>query len=305
MFKFTLIWRETADRVCADGQDVITHLSSFLVFVSNIYVARHVDIDGVSRDSGHVPNNELYTQTVEKARLLVRTLEATMQSLYDDGSELLLTTESIRHWEAGQSRQDRHTSYDYLDALMSSLKSNLDVVQQTLEALLSVGHDQADMAQGDYTGSIEWRMSRLSVIDNQFGGSARPMSAFFRKHEVDNEELIDMETAFRRPGSKPLDAVDPFPEAVQMYQSVSQSSMPMTNGSIESHSGSDDEPPPTWPKDPDRMNPVVEPDTSESVRGPLLEPETSPLFDGGRKHIHNYHQFRCWLTCSVTSLILQ
>lgn len=59
----------------------------------------------------------------------------------------------------------------------------MDLVQQTFEALLAVGHEQADTAQGEYNGSIEWRLSKVSMI-----------------HQSDNaafvdEDVVDMEYA--------------------------------------------------------------------------------------------------------------
>lgn len=178
------------------AQDLVTQISAFLSFVSNIHVARHVDIDGIRQESSPVPN-DLYSRTVEKARTLVRELETAVQSLYDDGTSLLIAAQMMRDSDLSQSRQDRAASYDYVDVLSTSLKANLAVVQQSLEGLLSVGHDQSDTAQGDYNGSIEWRMSRLSVIDTQFGGAIRPMSSFLGGYE--GEDVVDMEMAFTKP----------------------------------------------------------------------------------------------------------
>lgn len=178
-----------------------------------------MDIDGISHELGHVPN-DIYTQTVERARLLVRTLEAAVQSIYDDSSELLLTAQSVRPSEDGQSAREREDAYDLLDALVTALHSNMGLVQQTLEALLSIGHDQADMAQGDYNGSIEWRMSRLSVIDTQFGGSHR-LASSRTYDDADNEEVVDMELAFRKQGLTTTKTQDPDPS---LYRNIPSSS---------------------------------------------------------------------------------
>lgn len=128
-----------------------------------------------------------------------------MQSLYDDGSSLLATIQSIRRPEKGQTGPQSDFSFDHLDSLTAALKANLGVVQQSFEALLSIGHDQADMAQGDYNGSIEWRMSRLSLIDTQFGGAHRPLSNFA---SYDDEDMVDMEMAFQKPGMKTQTSID-------------------------------------------------------------------------------------------------
>jgi son of sevenless-like protein len=155
--------------------------------VANIHVARHVDIDGIGRDIANASDDDLYLNTVNNARLLVRTLEAAMQSLYDDGSTFLITAQAIC---LSQSRQEDDASRDYLDAIAICMKANLDVVSQSLEALLAVGHDQADFSQGDYNGSIEWRMSRLSVTPTQSDRTHRPGSSI---------SVVDMAIAFSQP----------------------------------------------------------------------------------------------------------
>jgi son of sevenless-like protein len=109
--------------------------------------------------------------------------------------------------EPGQSLQARDLSLDYLHILCNSLKANIGVVNQTFEALLSVGHDQADMAQGDYNGSIDWRMSRLSVIDTQLGGALRPMSTFAYDSDA-RGDMVDLELALGRKGHIPADSFD-------------------------------------------------------------------------------------------------
>jgi son of sevenless-like protein len=194
----------SAERLYTESRSLILQLSVLLEFVGNIHVARHVDIDGIRREPGNAPSDDLYNQTVENARLLIRTLEAAMQSLYDDGSSLLITAQAIRRRESIRPLQQNNIFFDHLDAFATALKANLGVVLQSFEALLSIGHDQADMAQGDYNGSIEWRMSRLSVIDTQFGGVHRPLSTF----NSYGEDMVDMEMAFQKPGMKTKASVD-------------------------------------------------------------------------------------------------
>ncbi|KAJ7459684.1 ras guanine nucleotide exchange factor domain-containing protein [Mycena latifolia] len=187
-------------------QNLITRMSSFLTFASNIHIARHVDIDGIRQDTGPGPN-EMYAQTVDQARTLVRTLEFALQSLYDESTLVLLNAQSLRQVEPGHSLQARDLSLDYLHTLCTSLKANMALVNQTFEALLTVGHDQADMAQGDYNGSIDWRMSRLSVIDTQLGGALRPMSSFAYDSDT-HGDMVDMELALGRKGHLPADSYD-------------------------------------------------------------------------------------------------
>lgn len=172
-------------------------LSTVLAFVADIHVARHVDVDGIRQDAGSTANDR-YMQTVEKARILVRTLESTIQSMFDDSAAFFSTAQKVSDSEAGQTSQDREEAYGVLTTLSGSLQSRLATAKQTLEALLSVGHDQADMAQGDYNGSIEWRISRLSVIDNRFGGAVRPKSPSLGE-DAAGEDVVDMAHAFERP----------------------------------------------------------------------------------------------------------
>lgn len=140
------------------GREAVARVSSLLGFAADIHVARHVDIDGIGQEASASSTD--YMHTVDNARVLVRTLEAVFQSIYDDCSVLLLTVQSVRDSDPSQ---EKSYAYEYIDALSSSLSSNLRLVVQTLDSLLSVGHDQAEMALGEYTGSIDWRMSRIST----------------------------------------------------------------------------------------------------------------------------------------------
>jgi son of sevenless-like protein len=172
----------SADQIHLRGQDLISELSTTLNFVANIHLARHVDVDGVLRD-GSFSANEIYADTVEKARSLVRTLEASAQAAHDEGVTLLMTIQSISATKLWRNHNDKTFTYERLDSLCLSLKANMDLVQRTLEDLLAVGHEQADTAQGEYTGSIEWRLSKVSMI-----------------HQSDNgiyvgEDVVDMEYA--------------------------------------------------------------------------------------------------------------
>lgn len=203
---------------------------------------------------------------MEKARILVRTVEAAVQSLYDDSSMLLLVIESVRRLEPGQSWDEKDSSYDHLDALIPSLKSNLGVVQQTLEALLSVGHDQADMAQGDYNGSIEWRMSRLSVIDNQFGGAIRPMSTYYDpSRDRENDDTVNLELALRNQASRSGQDVDSS-HNMSLYRTDSG----VTNGNS------------SWSMDESSTDTVFVADTLEAPP-PVIDTDSSPLFDDESK----------------------
>ncbi|KDR82605.1 hypothetical protein GALMADRAFT_238008 [Galerina marginata CBS 339.88] len=181
-------------------QELVTYISGFLSLIADIHVARHVDIDGI-RQAGDAVANDHYSQSVGNARHLVRTLETVVQAIYDDSSALLLTTQTLHDGERSSLRGEREEAYDLLDSLSGSLGTNFGVVKQIFDALLSVGHEQADVAQGDYNGSIEWRMSRLSVINDHFGGAVHgPIKSSTDAYHSENEDVVDMELAFNRPG---------------------------------------------------------------------------------------------------------
>ena len=185
-------------------QELVTHLSAFVSIIANIHVARHVDIDGIRQAESLGVADDHYSRSVENARRLVRTLETVVQAIYDDSSALLITAQRL-HDDRSLLRGEREASYDLLDSLSSSLNANLKSVKQTFEGLLSVGHEQADVAQGDYNGSIDWRMSRLSVINDHFGGAIHT-SKSTDAYTSENEDVVDMEHAFRRPGIKKPDS---------------------------------------------------------------------------------------------------
>ncbi|PFH53392.1 hypothetical protein AMATHDRAFT_1447 [Amanita thiersii Skay4041] len=178
----------SVDQIHVRSQELIAEISAMLSFIADIHVARHIDIDGLPMDGN--PPSELYLVTVERARLLVRTLEASVQAVYDVGVALLMTTQTISASEFGQSRLDKATTYERLDGLCVSLKANMDLVQQTLDAILGVGHEQAETAQGEYNGSIEWRMSKVSTVHK---GDQLATDGY--------EDLVDMAYAMNRGNS--------------------------------------------------------------------------------------------------------
>ncbi|KAG6336113.1 hypothetical protein ID866_2979 [Astraeus odoratus] len=189
------------------SKEVLTGLSTLILFVANIHVARHVDIDGFYAETADVENGALYVQTVENARILARTLEAVVQALYDDASTLLLTTQRVRRLTGRSHWKDKDAHYEYLDSIATSLKSNLQFLMQTLDALLTLGHNQADIAQGEYQGAIEWRMSRLSFMDSRFDG--RPMS-IANPTDPESEDLVDFEVALGSSSKMLSDRVPTF-----------------------------------------------------------------------------------------------
>ncbi|KAF9485897.1 ras GEF [Pholiota conissans] len=186
------------------GQELITHISAFLSFIADIHVARHVDIDGIQ--SMAATTNERYPGTVENARRLIRQLETVVQAIYDDSSALFMAIQGLYDGDRSPRYGKRESSNDLLHRLSihrlsTTLRSNLGLVKQTFDRLLSIGHEQADMAQGDYNDSIDWRMSRLSIIPDQFGGA---IHAPLRSGEgySEDEEFVDFETVFNKSAPK-------------------------------------------------------------------------------------------------------
>ncbi|KAH9936253.1 ras guanine nucleotide exchange factor domain-containing protein [Fomitopsis serialis] len=170
------------EHIRAESQNAIGQLHFTLELVNNIDIARHVDVDGVSVSSGQYSPRGPYAQMVENARLLMRTLEASVQSLYDDGSTLLIAVQAL-----GQtySREDDYAIRDYIDALLVAILANANVSVQSLESLLVVGYDQANSSQHDYRSSIDWRLSRPPDV-------------------LDPEAPVDFEAALIRPPPRAL-----------------------------------------------------------------------------------------------------
>lgn len=137
----------------------MAQVSSFVNSILDIHVARHVDVDGLLQD-GTGP----YGLTVETAQRLVRNLEAVTQAVNDDTSNFLLTLQSVPpDSHLPQYHQRRNHAWNHLFALASDLTANMTILFDTVRALFSLGHKQAELSLGDYNESIEWRMSRLSL----------------------------------------------------------------------------------------------------------------------------------------------
>jgi son of sevenless-like protein len=220
-----------AEQIRQRVQEIITHTSHFLSFVTDIHIARHVDIDGI-RQAGNTVD-DMYAQTLSKARALVRVFEVAVQAVYDDNSSLLLTTQAIPSPDTSLLLTDRASSYSFIESITSSLRLNLPLIRETLEALLSIGYEQAELAQGDYNGSIEWRMSRLSMTTSQFAKIER-ISQDLSGVDVDEEDVVDFEHAFNRPMPPPKVSRAPVGSIIESTQTLGQS-VENINGSVEGH----------------------------------------------------------------------
>ena len=184
-------------------QGLTSQVTSLLTLIADIHVARHVDIDGIRQGGDGIDDH--YSLSVENARRLVRNLETTVQAVYDDSSALLFTAQGLRENDRNKPLGEQEDQFDFLIGLSTSLSKNASLIKQDFEALLSVGHEQADIAQGDYNGSIDWRMSRISAINERLNG----VHNHTKSYGSDNEDLIDMELALHRPGlRKPLSSAN-------------------------------------------------------------------------------------------------
>ena len=201
-------------------------------------------------DAGATPNRELYLQTVDKARRLVRKLEVAVQAVYDEGAAILMALQTLR-----SAMTDFPASWHQLLSLTAILQTNLGVVCETFEALLSVGHDQAELGQGEYNGSIEWRMSRVSIIESRIAAVVTlPRIAGASSHsETETEdEVVNMELAFRRPDprTKLTGGDSSSIGSSTLYRNPSQSSEtslePLSESYSESGGGAIT---PTWSRD--------------------------------------------------------
>ncbi|KAH8104489.1 ras GEF [Cristinia sonorae] len=182
------------ERYQTDGNSLLSYISSFLTSVNDVNIAQHVDVDGVQ--SG---NHSQYMQTVEKARVLLRTLEASVQALFDD-SVLLFVTIGEQGMSDNGSERDRIARYEHVDALLAAIRSNLGVILSALDALVAVGLDQAEISQQTYRNSIEWRRSRISMIDSDFN----PLPSRLEPPE----DVVDMELAFANPSTRTVQSMD-------------------------------------------------------------------------------------------------
>ncbi|KAI8986090.1 ras GEF [Trametes punicea] len=236
------------ERITAEGQSAAGYLSYLFRSLGGINVAQHVDVDGIRPESGLPSTSPQYMQTVEKARALVRTLEAATQALFDDGMTIFMAVQQLARTEL-LSLKERNGLIATLEATAPTVRSNCVLVAQTLEALLATGHDQASISQGDYRNSIEWRSSRINMAD----ASIAALTTRLADMPGGDDEYVDMELAFSRPGMRtvPASTGAPGPAASSsssaMYNGAGQPSQSSLDMSDRSRSDSLSEPEtPSW-----------------------------------------------------------
>ena len=115
-----------------------------------------------------------------------------MQAIYDDTAALFSL---LQFWPTDEVPP--HKLAADFDRLLTPIHDNLGQVQQTLESLLAVGYEQAELGQADYRENIGRRLSRLSLMDEHLGGGARRMSTF----PEEMEDVVDMDYAFHKPAT--------------------------------------------------------------------------------------------------------
>lgn len=167
-----------AEVVAISSQELFRELSSLVLFLGDIHIARHVDIEIV--DQAKLPDGVQYVRTVEKARVLVRSFEATTQAIYDDGAALLVATQRVRRVEPCESWKGRDAAYDALEALCSSLDFNLKISRQNLEDLMRIGTEQSTILERCDRTPVEWRMSQRSLISAILTNQA--LEAIYENH---------------------------------------------------------------------------------------------------------------------------
>ncbi|KAI0345715.1 ras GEF [Trametopsis cervina] len=260
-----LLWRTTEDeRLQSDGRTVVAHLSAILVYMCDINIAKHVDIDGVRADTGYNPP---YLQAIEKARWTQRTLEYVVQALYDDAATLLAAVQAPL--SADVISNSPSSRFNYVDSLVQTILSNLEFAVSSLESLWRLGQNQAELAETIYSSSIEWRQSRGSMF---FESSDALTGADTPQEE---EDVVDMELAFSRPGGfRSIPLLDSEPTTGNIYQNgrrhTSETSLEMSD-----RSRSEGEPvTPTWnAHEPSEAGTLVASTSSANFNGDTIDEE--------------------------------
>ncbi|KAM5535086.1 hypothetical protein V8D89_011314 [Ganoderma adspersum] len=232
------------ERVSQEGQSACAYLSWLLQSLCTINISRHVDVDGIRPESGLPSTSPSYMQTVDRARQLVRTLEASTQALYDDGATIFMAVQTLGH-AALLLQRERATLVTEVESTIPSVRSNCGLVAQSLESLLAAGHDQASISQGDYRNSIEWRTSRINMVDSSIAVISRVAEI-----PVGDDEFVDMEHAFAQPTMRTATSVDSVASSTLYSNTTQQPSQSSLDMSERSRSDSVSEPEtPTWQTD--------------------------------------------------------
>ena len=150
--------------------------------LSEINIAHLVDVDGIHPESG-----TQYQQTVDKARQLLRTLEAATQALYDDGAVIFMAVQSLEFVNLSL-RRDYASLVSVVETVAPTIRANYVLVAQTLESLLAIGHDQSTVSRDDHRRSLGWRESRINVADGSPAAASRLTNGAAHDNDVPSRE---------------------------------------------------------------------------------------------------------------------
>jgi son of sevenless-like protein len=198
------------------ARDIIRSFTSFLMFIANLHVAKHVDIDGFQEEDGQSPAHEAYMRTVLEARISVRALEATTQAIYDDNAILLATAQELPADVDERFSSANAACCARLDGVLITLEANATSALQILEKLVIIGSSQAGMADGEYRQSINLRMSKILTIEDTLRVSSRISRG------INEDEVVAIEDAFAFSGNKLPRRVTPFDDNYHADSSRSQ-----------------------------------------------------------------------------------
>lgn len=164
------------------SRDFLSRLLIFVNALADTNIANHVDVDSMPSNLRAVKENP-YAKTVNRARTLVRRLEALLQSIFDHGGSFLLAAQ-----EADSSILNN--VIPFMEQVMESVL--------LLEQLYEIGQEQSTMHsardQGyDYRASIDQRMSRINYISGLDGIDGIEALANSLEQELAIPDLIDPE----------------------------------------------------------------------------------------------------------------
>ncbi|KAI0316803.1 ras guanine nucleotide exchange factor domain-containing protein [Amylostereum chailletii] len=194
-------------RVQTVGQSSIASLQSLLEVISSINLSQTIDIDGMGGE-GRAFGSDAYMQSVQRARALVRSVEAAVQALFDEGTSLFLAVQGYCSPRAPSAGSD-----DIL-SLSSFLKTDATTVLETFEMLLLIGQEQADKGQNDYRGSIDWRASRLLSLDPSISQTLGALSSFEEAEYDEADDVVGWELAIMKPKAKAFNPSDSLPDSI-------------------------------------------------------------------------------------------
>lgn len=176
------------------GSQGVQSLITFLGLVTYINIARSLDFDSDSKDL-------TYSQSVIRAKELVRNLEFSLQAAFEDGATLLsvMQTAMTKRSAVNESRHWKH-----LTSITPSLCKNLDDVCAYITELVDIATAQAESCiTGGIDGKIGYRDPSGFASDNYadndtvYGGQLNGYDTGPSSHDPEDVQLSDALTASR------------------------------------------------------------------------------------------------------------